>query len=54
MYNQGFPCGKVREDLVQMLLCGRRMGTQAAIGTDIFHHVIYTLNLKPFKGMSYQ
>ena len=29
-----------------MSLCGGTMGAQAAIDTDIFHHVIYTLNLK--------
>ena len=39
---------------MQMPLCGRPMRTQGAIGTDIFHHVIYTLNLKPFKGINYQ
>ena len=44
----GFTCRKVREDLVQMPSCGGPIGAQAAIDRDIFHHVIYTLNLKPF------
>ena len=54
MYNQGFPFRKVREGLVQMLLYGRQMGAQAGIGTGIFHHVIYTLNLKPSKRINYR
>ena len=54
MYNQGFPFRKVREGLVQMSLYGRQMGAQAGIGTCIFHHVIYTLNLKPSKRINYR
>ena len=54
MYNHGFAFRKVREGLVQMSLCGRSMGAQAGTGTGIFHHVIYTLNLKPSKGINYR
>ena len=33
MYNQGFPFRKVKDELVQMPLCGRPIRAQAAIGT---------------------
>ena len=41
MYNQGFPCRKVREDLEKMSLRSRPMGAQAAIGADTF--ILFTL-----------